>query len=213
MPTSPSLEYYNRIDQYSQRRLVGKENTLFLFKIITMQISLNTKTLFAAILALFVIACNSSSSNEKNPKKDNMTIDTSVAPAPPPTTPAPNVKMEPAPGKCYSNIGLKYKTVITINIGSSEVSGNVTSEELGSGKKETTAFEGTFLNDKFTIKFKGTPPVIGAASEWTDKPWTLELLEGKGQWLEKLHIIFNAKNYETNKWSDTDYEFVLVECK
>ena len=170
-----------------------------------MQISLNIKTLLIASLALFVMACNSNSSKEK----DKAVNDTSIAPPPQPTTPPSNVDIKPAEKKCFSSDGLKYSTVISLNITGDNVTGNVTSEELGSGKKESTEFEGIFANDKFAIKFKGTPPVAGDASEWTNKPWTME--QGKGK--EKLHIIFNAKNYETNKWSDTDYEFALVDCK
>ena len=63
------------------------------------------------------------------------------------------------------------------------------------------------------VKFTGTAPVVGSASEWTDKPWTIGQLEGKRQSMDVLHIIFNAKNYNTNKWEDSDYQFAQVECK
>lgn len=174
-----------------------------------MQIFSNAKNFFTAGLLLLLLACNSNSAKEKTTDKKQ------TDPIAPATTAEPKAVITEEIKKCYANDGLKYKTVITIIFGiKNEVSGNVTSEEIESGKKETTAFEGT-SDDwvKFTIKFKGTPPVIGSASEWTDKPWTIKQLEGKGQWMERLHITFNAKNYDTNKWEDSDYQFVMVECK
>ena len=170
-----------------------------------MQIFSNSKNFFTASLVLFMLACNSNSAKEK--KVENKQTDTVVPP-------------QPKAGisdlrKCFANDGLNYKTFITINFDGvrNEVSGNVTSEEIESGKKVTTPFEGTSDGIRFTIKFKGTPPVIGTGSEWTDKPWTIKHKEGKGQWMEQLFITFNAKNYDTNKWENSDYLFAQVECK
>jgi hypothetical protein len=149
-----------------------------------------------------LLACNSNSSKEKTADKKQTD---SMAPLPP-----PRAEVSPEVKKCYSNDGLKYNTVITIVFGDkNNVTGNVTSEELETGKKETIAFEGISLGDKLAIKFKGTAPVIGDASEWTDKPWTIKKAGGK----ETLVIVFNAKNYDTNKWEDTDYQFAQVDCK
>lgn len=174
-----------------------------------MQVFSRSKNFFTAGILFLLLACNSNSTKEK--EADKKQTDT-VAPLPP-----PKVEVSPDVKKCYANDGLKYKTVVTLLFvkknGEDIVSGNVTSEELGSGKTERGVFEGTINGDKFMIKFVGNPPTTGDASEWTDKPWTLEHLPGKGQWMEKLHIIFNAKNYDTNKWEDTDYQFVMVDCK
>jgi len=93
--------------------------------------------------------------------------------------------------------------------GENTLLGNVTSEDLGSGKKETAEFTGTKDGDKITVKFKGNPPVVGAASEWTDKPWIMKKEGGK----ETLKIVFNAKNYESNRWEEINYDFALVSCK
>ena len=132
----------------------------------------------------------------------------------PPPPPPPNPEIPSGAKICFANEGLKYKTVITIIFGiKNEVSGTVTSEEPGSGKKETTAFEGTSDGETFKVKFKGTAPVVGSASEWTDKPWKIEQLPQKGEWTRILHIVFNAKNYDTNKWEDTDYGFKEGPCK
>ena len=167
------------------------------------------KTFITASLALCIIACNSS---DKKGKKTDKLKDTAVAEVTPPAPPVenpPGVEMTAATQKCFANDGLKYKTVVTITISETNVVGTVTSEEMGSGQKQTTAFEGTLSGDAITVKFKGTPPVVGDASEWTSKSWTIKNKSGK----EKLHILFNAKSYETNKWAETDYEFEAVACK
>jgi hypothetical protein len=176
-----------------------------------MQISSTFKTIFAAGIALLIISCSDSKEKVKVQEitlQDVKQEENNVEPPPP-----PNAEVK----KCYASDGLKYKTVVTLIFvkknGTDIVSGNVTSEELGSGKTEKGVFEGTIDGDKYMIKFMGNPPTVGDASQWTDKAWTIEKVEGKGQWKEKLHIIFNAKNYETNKWEDTDYQFVLVDCK
>ena len=39
---------------------------------------------------------------------------------------------------------------------------------------EIAQFTGTESENKLTIKFKDKPPVVGAATEWTDKKWYFE---------------------------------------
>lgn len=156
-----------------------------------MQVSL-LKTILASGCAILIIACNNNTDKKKDtPKKDTTTTEA--------------VAVTPAPAKsaCYSNDGLTYKTVITISFDSITVTGNVTSEELESGKKETVQFDGIRTNDKISVTFKGTAPVIGKASEWTDKPWRIKFADGN----DKLVLIFNSKNYETNEWQDIQSEF------
>lgn len=179
-----------------------------------MQISSAFKTIFAAGIALLFISCSNNSKEKvkvqeitlQDIKQEKKYIE--PPPPPPPKTDPPGVKITPAEKKCYANDGLKYNSVITLFFGNNEVAGNVTSEELESGKKEMSKFGGTMNGDKLSIKFEGTPPVIGAASEWTDKPWIINKEGGKAT----LLIEFNAKNYETNKWEKTNYQFVMVEC-
>lgn len=175
-----------------------------------MQTSLTFKTILAAGIALFIISCSNNS--KEKVKITEITLqdikqeEKDVEPPPPPP-PKPEPPMINAEKKCFANDGLKYKTVVIFFLGGNIVMGNVTSEELDSGKKETTEFTGKLEENRITVKFKGNPPVVGVASEWTDKPWRIETKNGK----ENLHITFNAKNYESNKWEETDYEFVL--CK
>jgi len=173
----------------------------------TMQIS-TIKTLLAAGLALCIIACNNSAKKEKKDKQADTAV-TEVPPPPPPANNPPGVEMKPAINKCFTSDGLKYKTTINLNMGDADCLGTVTSEELESGKKESADFTGVISGEGLVIKFKGEPPVVGAASEWTDKIWTIKKTGNK----ETLHIIFNAKNYETNKWQDMDYEFQQADCK
>ncbi len=173
-----------------------------------MQASSNLKTFLTASLALCIIACNNSK-KEKAPK--DQPADTAVATTPPP--PVDNIPedtaVQTAVQKCYSNDGLKYSTVITINFSAgADVTGSIANKDYETDKKETIKFTGILIGNKLTVKFGGNPPAMGAASAWTDKPWTINK-SGK----EKLVIVFNAKNYETNKWADTDYEFDLVDCK
>lgn len=157
------------------------------------------------LAASFILACNNSAQNKEKEKPVAETA--SVKPADPVVTEA-----APAPvtteTKCYSNEGLKYETVITVAFNGNTVSGNVMSRDLGDDKKETVKFSGTRDGNTLLVKFEGQPPVVGAASEWTNKPWKLETT-GK----ETLHIPFNAKNYDTNKWEETDYAYVLTPCK
>lgn len=175
-----------------------------------MQISSIFKTIFAAGIALLIISCSDSKKKVKVTEvtlQDTVQEENNVEPPPPTAEISTDVK------KCFVSDGLKYKTVVTLLFGKKNgvdiVSGNVTSEELGSGKTERGVFEGTIDGDKFMIKFMGNPPTVGDASEWTDKPWKIKKEGGK----ETLLIVFNAKNYDTNKWKDTDYQFAMVDCK
>ncbi len=107
--------------------------------------------------------------------------------------------------KCFEDDGLKYKTVIHINfLSTTQVSGNVTSEEYDSQAKLKTDFTGIISGRMLKIKFNGNRPVVGAATQWLDKPWTIKKTKGK----ETLCIIFYSKNYNTQKWSNTTYEFI-----
>jgi hypothetical protein len=171
------------------------------------------KTILIATATLSIISCNNDSKSKSEIKEMMLEEIKSDTPPPPPKTEPPKVEIKEAEKKCFANEGLKYKTTVEFKMGETDFTGTVTSEELESGKKVTADFTGVISGKKMIVKFKGTPPVVGAASEWTDKPWTIEKVEGKSQLKEKLHIVFNAKNYDTNKWEDTDYKFVLVDCK
>ena len=178
------------------------------------------KTILAAGICLFIISCNNSKKDKKEVQELKLTDikqeeeKIEPPPPPPPKEAPPKVEMKEAQKNCYANDGLKYATVVTIYSaeGENAVLGNVTSEDLESGKKETAEFTGTMDGDKITVKFKGNAPVVGAASEWTNNPWKIVKKEGKGN-TESLSIIFNAKNYDTNKWKDTEHLFALVDCK
>lgn len=176
-----------------------------------MQITSLFKTFFTAGIVVCIISCNSDSKQQVKVTEvtlQDITQEKEKRPEPPPPPP-PKVEMKEAEKKCYTNDGLQYKTVVTIFSGGNDVVGNVSSEDLGSGNKQTTEFTGTISGEAMIIKFKGEPPVVGATSEWTNNVWTIKKTGGK----EILHIIFNAKNYETNKWQDTDYKFEKVDCK
>jgi hypothetical protein len=204
------------------------------------QISSVFKTIIAAGIALLIISCSSNSKKKvkvqevtlQDIKQDEKNVEPPPPPPPPPKDsfqpimeikggkkadteilppPPPNYEKLPMETKCYTINGLKNKVIVTIRfVGNKYINGWVTSEELQSNMKGGAAFIGTFEGDKLMAKFVANdPPLVGAASEWTDKPWTLKKKGGK----ETLQIIFNAKNYDTNKWEDTDYQFVLVDCK
>ena len=179
-----------------------------------MQLFSKFKFLFVVGLIFLMAACNSNSKYKielKDIKQEEKYVE---PPPPPPPRPEPmKVEVKDAIKKCFANDGLKYKTVITMGIGKTDIIGIVTSEELETGKKESVGFTGTITGKGMIVKFRGTAPVIGDVSEWTDKPWTIENVEGKGQWKEMLHIVFNAKNYDNDKWEDIDYQFVRVDCK
>lgn len=180
-----------------------------------MQSLSNLKTLLTASFTLCIIACNNSKKDkdETVPSTDtakaNTTAVTDTAPPPPAENILPDTAMQTAEQKCYSNDGLQSSTTITINYSAGAgVTGNIVNKDLATNKKEVAKFTGTLNGDKLTVTFAGKAPVMGAASEWTDKPWTIKKA-GK----EKLVIVFKAKNYDTNKWAYTDYEFELSGCK
>jgi hypothetical protein len=107
--------------------------------------------------------------------------------------------------KCFANDGQKYRTSVKLQINAdNKISGTVVSDEYDETPIEKASFTGTKIGNTFKVKFSGKPPVVGASSEWTEKVWTLKEING----VETLVIIFNAKNYDTNKWSNTSYEFV-----
>lgn len=182
---------------------------------------MRTRFFLQPVLPVFLLAACIAFTSCKN-KKDkaadkpvsgtstNSGTDSPPPPPPPPVKPplpspdtSHRVNGEKTVSRCFINQGLKYETRITIHIGEQHVMGTVESQETGASRGKSSVFEGTIDGDKIKIRFAGATPVIGDASEWTDKPWILDK-SGKE---EKLLIIFNAKNYETNKWEDMKYEF------
>lgn len=110
--------------------------------------------------------------------------------------------------QCFENNGLKYKTVITINfLSSTQITGTVTSEEYDAETEKKVDFTGIITGKILKIKFKNTPPIVGDATEWTNKPWILK----KNKGIENLYIIFHSKNYDTQKWSNTTAEFTTCQ--
>ncbi|NOT52184.1 MAG: hypothetical protein HOP10_13000 [Chitinophagaceae bacterium] len=173
---------------------------------------LKLKSIFTAILALLIIACN----NDKPEKikvqevnlQDIQQEDTTIGPPPPPKSEPPTLEIAQAETKCFTGDGLKYKTTIRISFGEKMVVGNMTSEDMTSGEKQAGKFTGTMKGDQLDVLFAKDRPIVGDASEWTDKPWTIKKIGGK----EVLQIVFKAKNYDNNKWEDTAYEFELTAC-
>ncbi len=159
-------------------------------------------------ITIFTIACNNAKKGKDTANQSAETVE-SITTAPT-LNKLPDTARQTIVQKCYSNDGLKYSTVITINfMPDNNVTGKVMSQELDSDKKEVAKFTGSVTGDKLSVKFAGTPPMVGTGSEWTGNPWTIVSKSGK----ESIGIVFNAKNYETNKWSETDYAFVLTDCK
>jgi hypothetical protein len=109
--------------------------------------------------------------------------------------------------KCFTNEGLKYAVAINFSINGTKVIGKVTSTEMGSGSIAEGTFTGTSAGRKITVKFDKAAPIVGDASQWTGKDWVLKQAKGK----EILAITFNAKNYETGKWADMEYEFTACQ--
>ena len=173
-----------------------------------MQTQLKIRTILIASLAFLLVNCNNAKKEKDTAKQSVETTGTTT------TTPTlnslPDTAQQTVVQKCYTNDGLKYSTAITINyMPDNTITGKVTSKELDSDKKEVAKFTGSIAGDKLIIKFVGTPPLVGTASEWTSNPWTIVSKPGK----ESIGIVFNAKNYETNKWAETYYVFVLTDCK
>jgi len=161
----------------------------------------------AGMLVLSMMACKD--------KPDKKNIDTSGITT---SVPAPHLESSwdstAAEKKCYSNKGLTYDVVVTIEQnGDSTLSGTVESKDLETEHSETVSFTGTVKGKNYFIKFDATPPVVGKASQWTTKPWRIVDEVGKSNFPHMLHIPFNAKNYDTNKWEDSDYIFAPVDCK
>lgn len=157
------------------------------------------------IAIVFMISCNNSSKT-----KTEKNIDTSDTPIPLDTPSAkPPSNGESTVTRCFESNGLKYKVTINLSTGPDELGGMLYSEEMGSGKIDSIAFSGTPSGEELSVSFDGTPPPVGDASEWLNKSWRLRGKPGS----EKLYILFNAKNYETNKWKETEYGFEQVNCR
>lgn len=163
----------------------------------------NNRSLLIIALAFIIASCGNNGTADKHnntktsptASQDNMQTKT--------TTPDPRREIK----KCFSNEGLKYNTTITIFTEGNEVRGNISSVETGSGTEQKAKFTGTREGNTLTVTIRGNAPLVGDASEWTNKPWTIETKDGK----EKLLIPFNAKNYDTNKWQEMIYEF--LQCR
>lgn len=166
------------------------------------------------LFALFILACN-----DKKPKKtykqevtlqDIKQEEQPIEPPPPPP-PKPDPVSPITLTDCFQNEGLKYSTKIILGFDDNRVGGIVISGEIGANKTDTAFFSGTKTGSGLNVEFdrKSKPPVVGDASEWTNKPWTLKKSKGT----EVLQIVFNAKNYDTNKWEETVYEFEKTDCK
>ena len=158
-----------------------------------MQTQLKIRTILFASLAFLLFGCNNAKKEKDTAKQSVETTGTTT------TTPTlnslPDTAQQTVVQKCYTNDGLKYSTAITINyMPDNNITGKVTSKELDSDKKDVAKFTGSIAGDKLIIKFVGTPPLVGTASEWTSNPWTIVSKTGK----ESIGIVFNAKNYETN---------------
>jgi len=163
---------------------------------------LGAAVLFSATFILTACSSNVKTKTEVTLKDIKVVADT-PPPPPPPPPPLPETIRVDAVQKCFQNEGLKYSVSINMFIGKTELAGQLASTESGSEKVIVSNFSGTIKGDKLNVTFEGNPPVIGDASDWTDKPWTLK----KSGKQETLLIIFNAKNYETNKWEEMKYEF------
>lgn len=165
------------------------------------------KILLVASFSLFIFSCNSSKKDEQKKETiaDTLTTDIPIHGDTEGTRLAPPNSILPGK-KCFSNEGLKYNMRIEINYDSpTEVIGTVTSTDAGTGTSTSAKFSGVIEGDKLTVTFQDKKPVIGDASEWTNKPWTITD--------KKISILFNAKNYDTNKWKETNYDFELSDCK
>ena len=175
-----------------------------------MSLTLKCKTILAASISLLMMACNNRSEKINVQEVTLQDVKQEEADQEPPPPPPPGVEMKAADRKCFVNEGLKYKTTVSMTIGGKDVLGNVSSQNLENGETEVVEFEGNLTGEQLRIRFKGKAPVVGDATEWTRKSWKLETA-GAGK--EKLHILFNAKNYDSNKWEATDYVFQPADCQ
>ncbi len=120
---------------------------------------------------------------------------------------------------CFENKGLKYTVSITLIITGNKASGSVSSEEIGNnrlggnGEIQKVPFKGRISGDSIFVTFKGTPPVAGSASEWTELPWRLQNNRSAGKAMQILVIPFQARNYDTNQWELTEYFFEEIGCQ
>lgn len=163
--------------------------------------------LLVVIGFITVTSCKDKNDKKKNDKND---IATSVN--------SPNIEYAwdstASEKKCFSGKGLTYDVVVTIEKNAdSLITGTVESRDLESEQTESASFTGTVKGKIFYIKFDAKPPVVGKASQWTEKPWTLVDEVGKSSFPYMLHIPFRAKNYDTNKWEDTEYIYTPVDCQ
>ena len=164
--------------------------------------------LFFISIITFAVSCNS---KDKKVKATDVTLtdaskDTMPQPPVPPNTyPVEDsaVTIVTKEKKCFENIGLKYNVRIEFELTETAISGKVISKEIDGNQQTSSDFTGSINGNSITIKFAKQAPVVGDASEWTDKPWKLVKNGSK----EKLLIPFDAKNYETNKWQISEYEF------
>ncbi len=156
------------------------------------------------VLFFLLASCNPGNQQEK-PRDKNSDSLAKQAPLPPPDTEPTGVTVTKSfPKKCFENAGLKYNVTINIiYLSDTTVTGTVSSQSLESNHEERADFTGTVNNNKLNVKFKGSVPVVGDASEWTNKPWVLKTANGA----MILSIVFNAKDYNTNKWGEQVYEF------
>lgn len=107
--------------------------------------------------------------------------------------------------KCFCNNGLKYQVIVTLtSSANNKVFGTVSSTEYESDTSVLAHFEGTRSGDSITVRFNDEAPIVGAASEWTNKPWIIKSNKGE----ESLFIVFSGKDYEMNKWSNYESEFL-----
>ena len=160
---------------------------------------------FLFFSATILTSCNSGAKDGKEEavKTDSLTqVVNDVTPA---IDPSINANAPIPQPKCFENDGLKYRITINLNyISAVEFSGMITTDEYGKKLVDKQRFIGSVKGNDITVKFMNRKlPVVGDATEWTTKPWTIKNTLGA----ETLSIIFNAKNYDTNQWAETSYEF------
>ena len=117
--------------------------------------------------------------------------------------------------ECWFNPGLTYDVTVELDYKTStNFTGHVKSENLQTNEIEIAQFTGTESENKLTIIFKDKPPVVGAATEWTDKKWYFEKAVAKNSTSPtQLVIPVQAKNYQTNKWEDGAMLLYKQDCK
>ncbi len=160
-------------------------------------------------IASGIFGCQQSSKKESQKIPQN----SDTTPIAPPYDSPPGVEMTSAK-RCFNNQGLTYDVTILFEYKTdTSFTGKVISHNLETDLDETTLFSGRENDGQLTISFEGKPPMIGAASEWLSKPWRIVKSEGKSSFEDMLHIPVKAKNYETNKWEESEYEFTPGACK